>query len=108
MKIVEIKAELKRLGVKGITGKTKPELMAMLTKADKTVVVKKKAPKKDRKDMTMYEIMCELKKLGITGTSGLDRNELLTLLESKGDYRPFKVKKPKVKTSSYVPYKPKK
>ena len=108
MKIVEIKAELKRLGVKGITGKTKPELMAMLNKADKNAVVVSKKKKKDRKDMTLYEIMCELKKLGITGTSGLDRSELLTLLESKGDYVPFKVKKIKAKKSSYVPFKVKK
>ena len=72
--VAQLRAECKRLGIKGYSGLRKAELKKKCTakKASKKAAAKAK-PKKDK---TVAQLRAECKRLGIKGYSGLRKAEL--------------------------------
>ena len=99
--IPEIKVELKALKVKGITGKNKAELMAMLQKAKAVIAPKvEKTPERivmklKKKVKITYldaeEYLRKLVMIKIADDEGNDDNteEILEKIEEKGDYNEY-------------------
>jgi uncharacterized phage-associated protein len=68
--IKEIKKELKAKGIKGITGKNKTELLAMLNGETVSSVTSK----------TIKELKANLKAMGVKGITGKTKKELITMI----------------------------
>jgi hypothetical protein len=68
--VKEIKEELKAKGIKGITGKNKTELLAMLSGETVSSVTSK----------TIKELKADLKAMGVKGITGKTKKELIAMI----------------------------